>query len=220
MGFTAWRDERRVALTGRRRRAANSAEICSLDADCGPASFPRGACHRRERSRKHPVGMPDASRWLSEATPPEPGSHSSIDPGRGRSPAHDISPGRRWQTPFVSFEFLVTIQPPAILPRCHGLSRKEHKDHKRDGCVRFSTSRPRLPTASSPVPPSKCKPSRSAPLCLSKNSLSHINLPRGWVRKHAKQVQRRNSEPGGAANGSQPIRSDTHRPSSAAGSRR
>ena len=164
LGFTAWRDERRVALTRRRRRAANSAEICSLDADCGPASFPRGACHRRERSRKHPGGTPDASRWLSEATPPEPGSHSAIDPGRGRSPARDISPGRPCRTPFVSFAFYVAIQPPAIMPQCRGLIRKEHKDHKRDGCVRFPTARPRLPTTSGAGPKSKCKRSRSDPV--------------------------------------------------------
>ena len=137
LGFTAWRDERRVALTGRRRRAANSAEICSLDADCGPASFPRGACHRREGSRKHPGGLPDGSRWLSEATPPEPGSNSPIDPGRGRSPARDISPGRPWQTPFVVFAFLVAIQPPAIMPRCRGLSRKEHQEHKGTDATAF-----------------------------------------------------------------------------------
>jgi hypothetical protein len=121
--------------------------------------------HRREHvPERHPGGMPDCSRWLSEATPPEPGSHLAIDPGRGRSPACDISPGRPCRMPFVSVALLVAIHPPAILPRCRGWSRKEHKDHKRDGCVRFATSRPRLPTASRAVPKPKCKRSRSDPI--------------------------------------------------------
>ena len=98
----------------------------------GPDASPKSPRPAPERiPERHPGGMPDGSRWWSEATPPEPGSHLAIDPGRGRSPAHDISPGRPWQTPSVVFAFLVAVQHPAILPRCRGWSRKEHKDHKR-----------------------------------------------------------------------------------------
>ncbi len=66
----------------------------------------------------HPGGMTACSRWLSEATPPEPGLDLAIDPGRGRSPVCDISPGRPWRLPCVSFAFFVAIQPPALIPGC------------------------------------------------------------------------------------------------------
>ncbi len=135
---------------------------------------PRGASHRQERPQAHPGGMPDGSRWLSEATPPEPGSHSAIDPGRGRSPACDISPGRPCRTPFVSFAFLVAVQPPSIMPRCHGFSRKEHKDQKREGRARFPASRPRLPTTSGAGPKSKWKRSTSDPVASTRPMASHL----------------------------------------------
>ena len=43
----------------------------------------------------HPRGMAACRRWWSEATPPEPGPDSAIDPGRGRSPRRHVSPGRQ-----------------------------------------------------------------------------------------------------------------------------
>jgi hypothetical protein len=112
----------------------------------------------------HPGGMAACSRWLSEATPPEPGPDSAIDPGRGRSPSCDIRPHRPWRMPCVSFAFIVAIQPPAILPRCRGLSRKEHKEHKGDGRFRIPTSCLRLPTTSGALPKPKCQSSRSDPI--------------------------------------------------------
>ena len=41
------------------------------------------ASHRQERFQEHPGGMPDGSRWLSEATPPEPAPPRSTHPGEG-----------------------------------------------------------------------------------------------------------------------------------------
>jgi hypothetical protein len=38
-------------------------------------------------------------------------------------------------------------------------------------------------------------------LAASKNTISHINLPGGWVRRNAIQLKRKNSEPLGPANG-------------------
>ena len=69
--------------------------------------------------------------------------------------------GRR---PLCPLRFLWPFNVRPSCPDAMDSAAKEHKDHKRDGCDRSPTSRPRLPTASRAGPKPKCKRSRSDPI--------------------------------------------------------